>query len=61
MTHFRDNISTGREYAAWKRQLMKEEGLSEEQVREIFYRGSLEKDRNIFGTPGDEDWGRYLE
>lgn len=59
--YFRDNIETGRDYASWKKKLINEEGLSEGQVREIFYRGSLEKDRNIFGKPGDENWKRYYE
>lgn len=61
VTHFRDNISTGADYNSWKTRLMRDEGLSETQVREIFYQGSLAKNQNIFGRPGSENWGRYYQ
>ena len=61
--YFRDNV-TSSNYETWKKQLAKDlkaEGLSEaqanESIREIFYRGSLEKNENIFG--GGKDWGKY--
>lgn len=54
---FRDNVSSSN-YAKWKNGL-KNEGLEEEHIREIFYRGSLEKNKNIFETTSGNGWGQY--
>lgn len=60
--HFKNHIETPGQYKKWKKQLMEQENMTEEQVREIFYRGSLEKDKNIFESKdGKSGWKEYYE
>lgn len=60
--HFKNHIETPGQYKKWKKQLMEQENMTEEQVREIFYRGSLEKNKNIFESKdGKSGWKEYYE